>query len=110
MVIAGLVSAGLLVAEVETPFAGLLIFILRTNWYRPYAAKIERKIPSKAIHLSATNDSSKGKTIHENEAAPLINRGILSNVLFFICLNPIIPVGTSRPSTTTNKYNKFFGL
>jgi hypothetical protein len=76
----------------------------------PYAAKSERKTPNKIIHLSATNDSLKGKTIHENEAKPVTNKGIFSKRAFFNNLSPIIAVGTSITSTTANNTIKFVGL
>jgi hypothetical protein len=57
---------------------------------------MERKMPNKIIHLSATRNSNFWKNIHENAPIPVISNGILSN-LFFQSLKPIIPSGVTRP-------------
>jgi hypothetical protein len=76
----------------------------------PLPAKIERKIPVNKIHLLATNDSSFGNNIHENDPKMVIRSAIFRILAFFSCRKPNRAAGTKRPFTAIKEINRLNGL
>ena len=72
----------------------------------PYAAKIEKKIPKRTVHLWGTKVGISGNTIHEKDKGMQTSNGIFSK-LIFNTLNPIIPVGIRKPFMVTKMSNRF---